>query len=76
MQKLLFSGMLGSLSPEATPKLYPLHPKLRMNVVTISPLLGFLQPIGKDIKISVLKLAAPAPHSRYFFFFPPDREWW
>ena len=91
MQKLLFSGMLGSLSPEATPKLYPLHPKLRMNVVTISPLLGFLQPIGRfpsDIKISVLKLAAPAPHSvpyvlarnsysflRYFFFFPP-REWW
>ena len=28
MQKLLFSGLLRSRAPEATPKLYPLHPKL------------------------------------------------
>jgi hypothetical protein len=63
MQKLLFSGVLGSPTPEAIPKLYPLHPKLRMNFVTISPLLGFLLPICKVSyrisKISVLKLAAP-----------------
>jgi len=25
MQKLLFSGLLGSETPEATPKFYPLH---------------------------------------------------
>jgi len=25
MQKLLFSGLLGSNAPEATPKFYPLH---------------------------------------------------
>jgi hypothetical protein len=31
MQKLLFSGFLGNIAPEATPKLYPLHPKLLFN---------------------------------------------
>ena len=39
MQRLLFSGLLGSGTPEAIQKFYRLHPKLRMKSVTFSPLL-------------------------------------
>ena len=40
MQKLLFSGLLGSNAPEATPKFYSLHPKVRMKVSHYFPFLG------------------------------------
>jgi hypothetical protein len=62
MQRLLFLGLLGSLSPEATPKLYPLHPKLRMKAPRFLPFWDFfyrLEGFASDIKIAVLKLVAP-----------------
>ena len=35
MQNLLFAGacLLGSEIPEATPKFYPLHPKIRIGIL-------------------------------------------
>ena len=48
MQKLPFSGLLGSPTPEATPKFYPLHPKLRMKTSTIFPHL-------EQIKVLIIK---------------------
>ena len=60
MQKLLFSGLLGSPTPEATPKFYPLHPKLRMKSLTISPLWG-LSPKHKVLLLLLHYLDAPPP---------------
>ena len=60
MQKLLFSGLLGSPTPEATPKFYPLHPKLRMKSLTISPCRGAPRKIKSTTSVTLLGRPAAA----------------
>ena len=61
MHKLLFSGLLGSPTPEATPKFYPLHTKLRMKSLTIFPLRS---PKNYKSTTSVTLLGRPAAATR------------